>query len=62
FPGGYRDTAVYDRDLLVPGMIFDGPAIIEEREATAVIWPGDRASVDEYLAIVVQIAEQEQQR
>jgi N-methylhydantoinase A/oxoprolinase/acetone carboxylase beta subunit len=41
-------------------MTFDGPAIIEEREATAVIWPGDRASVDEYLAIVVEIGRQEQ--
>jgi len=61
FPGGYRDTAVYDRDRLMPGMAFDGPAIMEEREATAVIWPGDRASVDEYLAIIVQIGEEERQ-
>jgi N-methylhydantoinase A/oxoprolinase/acetone carboxylase beta subunit len=46
--------------MLRSGMTFDGPAIIEEREATAVIWPGDHASVDEYLAIVVEIGRQEQ--
>jgi N-methylhydantoinase A/oxoprolinase/acetone carboxylase beta subunit len=40
---------------LRPGMTLEGPAIIEEREATAVIWPGDRARVDEYQAIVVTI-------
>jgi 5-oxoprolinase (ATP-hydrolysing)/N-methylhydantoinase A len=61
FPGGFRQTDVYDRDRLTPGMTFEGPAIIEEREATAIIWPGDRARVDEYLAIIVSIGEQEQQ-
>jgi N-methylhydantoinase A/oxoprolinase/acetone carboxylase beta subunit len=59
FPGGFRDTPVYDREQLQPGMSFQGPAIIEEREATAVIWPGDRACVDEHLAIVVTINGQE---
>jgi N-methylhydantoinase A/oxoprolinase/acetone carboxylase beta subunit len=59
FPGGYRDTNIYDRDLLSPGMTFEGPAIVEEREATSVIWPSDRATVDEYLAIIVTIGEQE---
>lgn len=60
FPGGFRQTDIYDRDLLSTGMIVDGPAVIEEREATAVIWPGDRARIDEYLAIAVRIGEQEQ--
>ncbi|HYI13915.1 MAG TPA: hydantoinase/oxoprolinase family protein, partial [Thermomicrobiales bacterium] len=62
FPGGYRETDIYERDHLKPGMTFDGPAIVEEREATSVIWPGDRATVDEYLAIIVRIGEQEQPR
>ncbi|RIK36258.1 MAG: methylhydantoinase [Chloroflexi bacterium] len=56
FPGqGYIVTPIYDRDLLQPGMTFHGPAIVEEREATAVIWPGDTATVDAYRAIVVHI-------
>jgi 5-oxoprolinase (ATP-hydrolysing)/N-methylhydantoinase A len=62
FDGGYRETAVYDRELLTPGMEIVGPAIIEEREATAVIWPGDRARVDELLAIVVRIDAEERDR
>jgi 5-oxoprolinase (ATP-hydrolysing)/N-methylhydantoinase A len=52
---GFRETPVYDRERLLPGMVFDGPAIIEEREATAVIWPNDKARVDEYHAIIVDV-------
>lgn len=52
---GYRDLPVYDRERFTAGMTFSGPAIVEERESTAVIWPGDRALVDDYLAIVVTI-------
>jgi N-methylhydantoinase A/oxoprolinase/acetone carboxylase beta subunit len=44
--GGFVDVPVYDRDLLRPGMRADGPAIIEEREATTVVGPGDRLTVD----------------
>jgi N-methylhydantoinase A/oxoprolinase/acetone carboxylase beta subunit len=52
---GFRETPVYDRERLLPGMTFTGPAIIEEREATGVIWPGDRARVDRYGAIIVEV-------
>jgi N-methylhydantoinase A/oxoprolinase/acetone carboxylase beta subunit len=52
---GFIQAPIYDRDLLQPGMVLNGPAVIEEREATVVIWPGDVARVDEYLAIVVTI-------
>jgi N-methylhydantoinase A/oxoprolinase/acetone carboxylase beta subunit len=62
FPAGggrvdadFRETPVYDRERLLPGMTFSGPAIVEEREATGVIWPGDRARVDRYRAIVVEV-------
>ena len=34
------ETSVYKRELLQPGMIFKGPAIVEERETTSVIRPG----------------------
>jgi N-methylhydantoinase A len=46
--GGYRATAVHDRDGLAPGMELEGPAIVEERESTTVLPPGVRAVVDEY--------------
>ena len=34
------DVAVYRRSEIGPGAAFDGPAIVEERETTAVIRPG----------------------
>jgi 5-oxoprolinase (ATP-hydrolysing) len=46
FDGGFVDTPVYDRYALATGTRIVGPAIIEEREATTVIPPGDRVSVD----------------
>jgi N-methylhydantoinase A len=50
---GWADTPVYDRYALVAGAAFAGPAIVEERESTAVIGPGARCRVDEGLTIVV---------
>jgi 5-oxoprolinase (ATP-hydrolysing) len=46
FDGGFVDTPVYDRYALAPGAQVAGPAIIEEREATTVVPPGDSVSVD----------------
>ncbi|MEZ4571222.1 MAG: hydantoinase/oxoprolinase family protein [Thermomicrobiales bacterium] len=54
-PDGWIDTKVYDRDRLQPGMTFEGPAIVEERESTCVIHSGNRATVDEYLSLIVEI-------
>jgi N-methylhydantoinase A len=39
---------VYDRYKLFPGATFDGPAIIEERESTAIVGEDASVSVDEY--------------
>jgi N-methylhydantoinase A len=50
---GWVDTPVYDRYALGPGATFQGPAIVEERESTAVIGPGARCGVDDGLTIVV---------
>ncbi len=41
FDGGFVDTPVYDRYALAHGARIAGPAIIEEREATTIIPPGD---------------------
>jgi len=54
--GGFVDTPVYERYALGPGATFGGPAIVEERESTAVIGPGGRCRVDDGLAIVVEVA------
>jgi N-methylhydantoinase A len=52
--GGFVVTPVYDRYALTPGMTLKGPAIVEERESTAVIGPGGRARVDAGLALIVE--------
>ena len=39
---------VYDRYSLFPGATFDGPAIIEERESTAIVGEDASVSVDDY--------------
>ena len=55
FEGGFRDTPVYDREALEPGEAIEGPAIIEEREATTVIGPGDRITLDASRALRITV-------
>jgi N-methylhydantoinase A len=51
----YSDVQVYDRYALRPGDRFQGPAIVEERESTAVVGPGASCSVDRYLNLVIDL-------
>jgi len=44
----FATFAVYRRDLLRPGMTFDGPSLIEEDSATTVVDVGARVTVDGY--------------
>jgi N-methylhydantoinase A len=57
FGEGYVDCAVYDRYALEPGAEVVGPALVEERESTCVIGPGDRATVDRHLKLVAELGE-----
>ncbi len=41
--GQWLDTALYQRETLVPGATIEGPAVIAERNATTVVEPGWRA-------------------
>ncbi len=45
---------VHRRADLAPGMRLAGPAIIEEKTATTVLYPGQRARIDEYLNIEIE--------
>jgi 5-oxoprolinase (ATP-hydrolysing)/N-methylhydantoinase A len=56
FQDGPVEAVVYDRYALRPGDAFDGPAIIEERESTTVIPPGDRVAVDDSLNLRITVA------
>ena len=50
------DTPVYDRATLSPGSTIQGPAVIEQLDATTLLFPGDRAVVDPYLNLAVEIS------
>ena len=49
------DWPVYDRYALKPGDRIDGPALIEERESTCVVGPGDRVTVDQRYNLVAEL-------
>jgi 5-oxoprolinase (ATP-hydrolysing) len=46
FDGGFVTATVYDRYALPAGCTLEGPAIVEEREATTIVAPGDTLGVD----------------
>jgi N-methylhydantoinase A len=55
FAGEPSEASVYNRYALTPGQSIIGPALIEERESTCVITPGNRATVDDALNIVAEL-------
>ena len=58
FPGlgGMTQIPVYDRETLGPGHAFDGPAIVEQPDSTTVVFPTQRARVDEWLNLMIEPA------
>ena len=53
---GFVEVPVYDRYRLRPGARFAGPAIVEERESTTVVGPGDLLEVDAHHNLVLTVA------
>jgi N-methylhydantoinase A len=51
----WMETPVLDRNLLLPGNTFVGPAIVHEYSATTVVPPGCKASVDLFSSLIVEI-------
>ena len=54
-PGEFVKTAVYDRDALGAGAMFDGPAIVEQMDSTVVVPPNATAEVDRIGNIVIEV-------
>ncbi len=54
--GGFVDCPIYDRYELPVGAELEGPAIIEEAEATTLVRPGDSASVDPWLNLRISVS------
>jgi len=55
----FVDVPVYARAHLTERSI-DGPAVIEEAEATTLLWPGDRLTVDGQRNLVIEIGQSTQ--
>ncbi|MCA1646695.1 MAG: hydantoinase/oxoprolinase family protein [Chloroflexi bacterium] len=52
---GSIDVPVYARDRLRAGHHFDGPAIVEQYDATTVVCPEQSVSVDDYGNLIVEL-------
>jgi 5-oxoprolinase (ATP-hydrolysing)/N-methylhydantoinase A len=57
FNGAWHEAAVHDRYRLGAGDVIVGPAIVEEREATTVVPPRDRLTVDRSGCLRITIAD-----
>ena len=53
--GRFIDCPVFDRYGLEPGATVNGPAIVEEREATVFVGPDARCAIDEHLNLVMSL-------
>ena len=51
-----ESVPVFERTDLRIGQEIDGPAIVEEKESTTVVGPGDRLSVNSFGCLVVDLA------
>jgi N-methylhydantoinase A len=51
---GFVECPVYDRYRLATDMILRGPALVEERESTALILPGDVGHTDRFGNLIVR--------
>jgi N-methylhydantoinase A len=54
---GFCEVEVFDRNSIGEGQVIDGPAIIEEREATTVVLRGDTARIEAGGHLVISIGE-----
>jgi N-methylhydantoinase A len=52
---GWVEATVYDRDRLLAGASFEGPAIVQEVDSTTVVPPGAKAEVDEYRNLIIDV-------
>lgn len=52
---GYVNVRVFERSLLPAGAEIKGPAIIQERESTTVLPPGNTLTVDEYGNLIITV-------
>jgi N-methylhydantoinase A len=49
------DTPIHDRQEMRPGHTLVGPAVIEQLDATTLVYPGDRLTVDAAANLVIEL-------
>jgi len=54
---GRHMADIYDGEQLTPGMMFTGPAVVEDPGTTIVIHPGNKVSIDAYRNIHIELGE-----
>jgi N-methylhydantoinase A len=52
-PADPIEVPVFRRSALSAGAVIDGPAVIEEKTSTTVLYPGQRAEIDGYLNMAI---------
>lgn len=55
FEGGFMDTPIYAREKLPRGARFEGPAILEQLDATTVVEPGNTVEIDRFGNLIVTV-------
>jgi N-methylhydantoinase A len=50
------DTPIYRRDALLPGHRLSGPAVVEQLDATTLLYPGDTLTVDAAGSLLIEVA------
>ena len=51
--GAFTAIRVYDGDLLHPGMVVEGPAVVERTTTTVVVRPGEALNVNEFATFAI---------
>jgi N-methylhydantoinase A len=54
FDNGAAETPIYGRERLQPGDCVEGPAIVEEFGSTTVVFPAQRARVDDFGNLILE--------
>ena len=52
--GVFADYTLYDRERLRNGNVVKGPAVVEQMDSTTLILAGQKATVDQYLNMVIE--------
>ena len=54
--GSYVTATVYDGDVLRPGMVVEGPAVVERTTTTVVVGPRETLAVNDFGTLSVVLA------